>query len=136
MTTTSLCMPTTGLRKVVNKLISSTWWAHFGFTRINITPTILCKKIEDLREARASTRSQVEHPKIGVPLKTAGRSIVVPPFAKPCAAFIAGQRVSLANEEPEATIAPQPMRRLGSDRSWHGHEMPKTLAIIGVSTIT
>jgi hypothetical protein len=26
-----------------------TWWAHFEFTRINITPTILPKKIEDLR---------------------------------------------------------------------------------------
>ena len=29
------------------------WWAHFEFTRINIAPTILRKKIEDLREARA-----------------------------------------------------------------------------------
>jgi hypothetical protein len=27
------------------------WWAHF--TRINITPTLLRKKIEDLREVRA-----------------------------------------------------------------------------------
>ena len=26
-----------------------TWWAHFEFTRINTTPTILRKKIEDLR---------------------------------------------------------------------------------------
>jgi hypothetical protein len=26
-----------------------TWWAHFEFTRINITPTILPKKIEALR---------------------------------------------------------------------------------------
>ena len=31
-----------------------TWWAHFKFTRINIELTILHKKIEDLREARAS----------------------------------------------------------------------------------
>ena len=31
-----------------------TWWAHFEFTRINIEPIILRKKIEDLREARAS----------------------------------------------------------------------------------
>ena len=30
------------------------WWAHFEFTRINTTPTFLPKKIEDLREARAS----------------------------------------------------------------------------------
>jgi hypothetical protein len=29
------------------------WWAHFEFTRINIAPTILPKKIEDLREACA-----------------------------------------------------------------------------------
>ena len=26
-----------------------TWWAHFEFTPINIEPTILRKKIEDLR---------------------------------------------------------------------------------------
>jgi hypothetical protein len=31
-----------------------TWWAHVEFTRINIEPIILRKKIEDLREARAS----------------------------------------------------------------------------------
>jgi len=30
-----------------------TWWAHFEFTRINIRPTILRKKFEDLREAGA-----------------------------------------------------------------------------------
>ena len=30
-----------------------TWWAHFEFTRINITPTILLKKIEDLRQLGA-----------------------------------------------------------------------------------
>ena|SRR5258708_3777859 len=24
-----------------------TWWAHFEFTRINTTPTILCKEIEE-----------------------------------------------------------------------------------------
>ena len=30
------------------------WWAHFEFTRINIAPTILRKKFEDMREARAS----------------------------------------------------------------------------------
>jgi hypothetical protein len=32
-----------------------TWWAHLQFTRINITPTILPKKIEDLREAGATS---------------------------------------------------------------------------------
>ena len=31
-----------------------TWWAHFEFTRINIEPTILPKKIEDVREVGAS----------------------------------------------------------------------------------
>jgi hypothetical protein len=30
-----------------------TWWAHFEFTRIHITPTILPKKIEDLRQLGA-----------------------------------------------------------------------------------
>jgi hypothetical protein len=30
-------------------------WAHFEFTRINITPTILPKKIEELREAGTLT---------------------------------------------------------------------------------
>jgi hypothetical protein len=29
-----------------------TWWAHFEFTPVNTTPTILRKKSEDLREAR------------------------------------------------------------------------------------
>jgi hypothetical protein len=29
-----------------------TWWAHFEFTRINITPTILPKKIEELMNVR------------------------------------------------------------------------------------
>jgi hypothetical protein len=28
-------------------LLTGQWWAHFAFTRINITPTILLKKIED-----------------------------------------------------------------------------------------
>src|SRR5437867_1794994 len=31
-----------------------TWWAHFAFTRINIAPTILYKKIEDVLELGAS----------------------------------------------------------------------------------
>ena len=30
------------------------WWAHFEFTRINIAPTILPKKIEDLRGVGAN----------------------------------------------------------------------------------
>jgi hypothetical protein len=32
-----------------------TWWARFEFTRINIEPIILQKKIEDVREAGAPT---------------------------------------------------------------------------------
>jgi hypothetical protein len=35
-----------------------TWWAHFEFTRINIEPTILRKKIEDLHEAGASVAGE------------------------------------------------------------------------------
>jgi hypothetical protein len=31
-----------------------TWWAHFELTRINIEPTILRKKFEDVREAGAT----------------------------------------------------------------------------------
>ena len=31
------------------------WWAHFEFTRINIEPIILRKKIEDWREVSAFT---------------------------------------------------------------------------------
>src|SRR5436190_22055881 len=34
-----------------------TWWAHFEFTRINIEPIILRKKIEDLCETRADEDS-------------------------------------------------------------------------------
>ncbi len=30
------------------------WWAHLEFTRINIEPIILRKKIEDVREVGAS----------------------------------------------------------------------------------
>jgi hypothetical protein len=36
-----------------------TWWAHFGFTRTNIEPIILRKKIEDLREACATVLSAI-----------------------------------------------------------------------------
>ena len=31
------------------------WWAHFEFTRVDVKPIILFKKIEDLREARATS---------------------------------------------------------------------------------
>jgi hypothetical protein len=53
-------VPITGPREHLAKVRTSrpnggrTWWAHFEFTRTNIEPTILRKKIEDLREARAS----------------------------------------------------------------------------------
>jgi len=44
------------LRASVDSLrgYESEGWAHFEFTRINITPTILRKKFEDLHEANAS----------------------------------------------------------------------------------
>ena len=35
------------------RLQAAHWWAHFEFTRINIEPTILRKKIEDAREVSA-----------------------------------------------------------------------------------
>jgi hypothetical protein len=38
------------------------WWAHVEFTRINTTPTILRKKIEDLREAGASIQLRTHDP--------------------------------------------------------------------------
>jgi hypothetical protein len=34
-------------------LYAAQWWAHLEFTRINITPTILPKKFEDLRQLGA-----------------------------------------------------------------------------------
>ena len=40
------------------------WWAHFEFTRINIEPIILRKKIEDVREARASSPFRDQNPTI------------------------------------------------------------------------
>ena len=36
------------------------WWAHFEFTRINIEPTILPKKIEDAREVSAIVRAAAD----------------------------------------------------------------------------
>ena len=51
-----------------------TWWAHFEFTRINIEPIILRKKIEDLREARASIREASDEQEVAQELrKEAGR---------------------------------------------------------------
>jgi hypothetical protein len=34
------------------------WWAHFEFTRINIEPIILRKKIEGFREVSASPQER------------------------------------------------------------------------------
>jgi hypothetical protein len=48
-----------------------TWWAHIEFTRINIAPTILRKKIEDLHDARG--RDQFQTP---VPSRVAARRAV------------------------------------------------------------
>jgi hypothetical protein len=35
------------------------WWAHFEFIPINITPMILPKKIEDVRHVGATAGGQV-----------------------------------------------------------------------------
>jgi hypothetical protein len=51
------------------------WWAHFEFTRINIEPIILRKKIEDWREARAWRSLAVECPTIGIPPTTSERFV-------------------------------------------------------------
>ena len=52
------------LRASVDSLhgYESEGWAHFEFTRINIEPIILRKKIEDLREARGSAPIANQHP--------------------------------------------------------------------------
>jgi hypothetical protein len=34
------------------KAMAGAWWAHLEFTRINIEPIILRKKIEDVRDVR------------------------------------------------------------------------------------
>jgi hypothetical protein len=47
----------TGLRQPSRSASGGrTSWAHFEFTRINIEPTILRKKIEDARERDIGTR--------------------------------------------------------------------------------
>jgi hypothetical protein len=45
-----LCRPSLDLERAPNG--GRTWWAHFAFTRINTTPTILRKKIEELMNVR------------------------------------------------------------------------------------
>ena len=45
----TLCRPSLDLERAPNG--GRAWWAHFAFTRINIAPTFLRKKIEDLHEA-------------------------------------------------------------------------------------
>jgi len=46
----------TGLRQPSRSASGGrTWWTHFEFTPINIEPIILKNKIEDLREAGASS---------------------------------------------------------------------------------
>src|SRR5712692_9220191 len=65
-----------------------TWWAHFEFTRINITPTILRKKIQEPRivgALRVSPRSVMvlyagRSPSDTVPPRTAA---AVPYLARP-----------------------------------------------------
>jgi hypothetical protein len=40
--------------EVVGAAGGRSWWAHFEFTRINIEPIVLRKKIEDVREVGAT----------------------------------------------------------------------------------
>jgi hypothetical protein len=47
-------LATTGAALIPGPVVGRTWWAQVEFTRINITPTMLRKKIEDLREADAN----------------------------------------------------------------------------------
>jgi len=57
------------------------WWAHFEFTRINIAPTILPKKIEDLRVVRQYSSSLFPLPfRLLQPL---GHLLVVVAMARP-----------------------------------------------------
>ena len=62
--------------------IESEGWAHFEFTRINVAPTILRKKIEDLCEPgalAATARGAIRGPRRGSD-RTAPHSTMVPPL--------------------------------------------------------
>jgi hypothetical protein len=56
-----------------------TWWAHFEFTRINIEPIILRKKIEDLRIVDAFLDGR-ERPASGSRWRLLFSRISAPPF--------------------------------------------------------
>jgi len=49
---TSVPEPSSNVRGCCSVSSGRIWWAHFEFTRINITPTILPKKTEDLMNVR------------------------------------------------------------------------------------
>ena len=66
-------------------------WAHFEFTGINIRPTILPKKFEDVREARAA----IECARRSVCPHVLGRRPKGPTEQSGCAIFIASQRFNL-----------------------------------------
>jgi NADPH-dependent glutamate synthase beta subunit-like oxidoreductase len=62
------------------------WWAHIEFTPINITPTILRKKIEDVRESeRAKTANRLLYRRDSqikrIPERGVTRPFIVRPFA-------------------------------------------------------
>jgi hypothetical protein len=42
-----------------------TWWAHVEFTRMNIEPTILCKKTEEILENSRSGPSLLTIARLG-----------------------------------------------------------------------
>ena len=51
----TVCRPTDSRAQLFPFNGGRTWWARFEFTRINIEPIILKNKIEDLREAGATS---------------------------------------------------------------------------------
>jgi hypothetical protein len=79
-----------------------TWWAHFEFTRINITPIILPKKIEDLREARASMSNRLR--------QTPASSV-----SQPTQSF--GERAQIVAVDPFDDLVPLVVHGIGVSRS-------------------
>ena len=80
------------------------WWAHFDFTRINTTPTFLCKKIEDLRQVRASRSIAVGHALnegLAAQLRTLGGEV-----ARAAGHFASGRLTTPEVSQAEAAFQP------------------------------
>src|SRR5438445_12826842 len=104
-----------------------TWWAHFEFTRINITPTILPKKIEDWREvgARRETTgatATIAQDAARAPSRTAGMQ---PPFTVPCAGRRADWCAPRAASAARSPARPrrESAARLRRTRAEHVHRL-------------